>query len=83
MYLDSNHNNAVEKVALFEVMFKEKNFFDSDDFELIIDYYLANLRKKIALDLALEQYPNDLSLLLLKVDFLNGNNRLKSHYIFY
>ena len=42
MYLDSNpDNNAVEKVALFEAMLKEKKytFFDSDDFELIIDYY--------------------------------------------
>ena len=83
MYLDSNpDNNAVEKVALFEAMLNEKKytFFNSDDFELIIDYYFkVNFleKAKIALDLALEQYPNDLSILLLKVDFLNGKQSFK------
>ena len=42
MFLDLNpENNAIEKVALFESMLKDKTFtfFDADDFELIIDYY--------------------------------------------
>ena len=43
MLLDSNPNNdAVEKVALFESMIKGETFtfFDVEDFELIIEYYL-------------------------------------------
>ena len=83
MYLDSNpENNAIEKVALFESMLKGKTFtfFDADDFELIIDYYFqVNFKEKAnkALEIALEQYPDDLSLLLLKVDILNSRQSFK------
>ena len=83
MYLDLNpENNAIEKVALFESMLKGKTFtfFDADDFELIIDYYFkVNFIEKAnkALEIALEQYPDDLSLLLLKVDILNSRQSFK------
>ena len=81
MYLDSNsENNPVEKVALFEAMLMGKTFtfFDADDFELIIEYYFnVNFKSKAvkALEVGLEQFPNDLSLLLIKVDLLNGHQK--------
>jgi len=50
MLLDSNPNNdAVEKVALFESMIKGETFtfFDVEDFEQIIEYYLElDFKKK-------------------------------------
>ena len=81
MLLDSNPNNdAVEKVALFESMIKGETFtfFDVEDFELIIEYYLElNFKKKAkkALEIALEQYPIDLALILIKIEFLNSSQK--------
>ena len=50
MLLDSNpSNDAVEKVALFESMIKGETFafFDVEDFEIIIEYYLElDFKKK-------------------------------------
>lgn len=83
MFLDSNpENNAIQKVALFESMLKEKTFtfFDAEDYELIIDYYNQvsfKEKAKKALEMALEQYPNDLSLLLIKVEFLNSSQQFE------
>ena len=63
MLLDSNPNNdAINKVALFEAMLRDKSFtfFDVEDFELIIEYYLEfDFKKKAkkALEIALDQYP--------------------------
>ena len=81
MLLDSNpDNDAVEKVALFESMMKGETFafFEVEDFELIIEYYLdLNFKKKAkkALEVALEQYPIDLALTLIKIEFLNSAQR--------
>tara|TARA_Y100000991_G_scaffold209908_1_gene190619 strand:+ start:701 stop:868 length:168 start_codon:yes stop_codon:yes gene_type:complete len=50
MLLDSNpSNDAIEKVALFESMIKGETFafFDVEDFEIIIEYYLElDFKKK-------------------------------------
>lgn len=81
MLLDSNPNNdVVEKVALFESMIKGETFtfFDVEDFEQIIEYYLElDFKKKAkkALEIALEQYPIDLALTLIKIEFLNSSQR--------
>ena len=81
MLLDSNpDNDAVEKVALFESMMKGETFafFEVEDFELIIEYYLdLDFKKKAkkALEVALEQYPIDLALTLIKIEFLNSAQR--------
>ena len=78
--LDSNPNNdAVEKV-IFESMIKGETFtfFDVEDFELIIEYYLElDFKKKAkkALEIALEQYPIDLALILIKIEFLNSSQK--------
>ena len=83
MLLDSNPNNdAINKVALFEAMLRDKSFtfFDVEDFELIIEYYLEfDFKKKAkkALEIALNQYPVDLSLILFQVEFLNSANKFK------
>ena len=76
----SKPRQILRKAALFEAMLKGKTFtfFDADDFELIIEYYFnVNFKAKAvkALELGLEQYPNDLSLLLIKVDLLNGHQK--------
>ena len=73
MFLDSNpENNAFQKVALFESMLKDKTFtfFDAEDFEVIIEYYYqASFKDKAkkALDMGLDQYPNDLTLSLIHI----------------
>ena len=84
MLLDSNPNNdAVEKVALFESMIKGETFtfFDVEDFELIIEYYLElDFKKKAkkALEIALEQYPIDLALTCLLYTSPSPRDRQKS-----
>ena len=83
MFLDSNpKNNAIQKVALFESMLKDKTFtfFDAEDFEVIIEYYYQVSFKdkaKKALDMGLDQYPNDLTLLLIKVETLNASQQFE------
>ena len=83
MFLDSNtENNALQKVALFESMLKDNTFtfFDAEDFEVIIEYYF-HLRFKDkankALKMGLDQYPNDLTLLLIKVETLNSSEKFE------
>ena len=60
MYLENNEESYA--VAKFESMLKENNilFFDVDEFEEIIEYYLQYGRiskAKRALDIGLSQHP--------------------------
>ncbi len=74
MALDSN-GNADKSISKFESMLKTDDvyFFDAEDFEDIIHYYLNNgkiaLGKK-AIQIGLEQHPNALELKLLHVEVL-------------
>jgi len=81
---DSN-NEIIRKVAEFEEMLSGNSFtfFDVEDFENIIDYYLDvqfNLKVDKALELALDQYPNELSLVLIKVEVLNSKQFFDKSY---
>ena len=54
-----------------------------EDFEKIIDYYLDvefNAKAKNALSIAMNQFPNDLSLTLIKVDFLNAEQKFEESF---
>ena len=80
-----DNQDVLNKVALFEEMINEKSFtfFDVDDFEAIIDYYLGvDFKSKAikALKIGLAQYPNDLALTLLKVDLLNSNQKFEESF---
>ena len=72
-------SNSISK---FESMLKSNKFlfFDVDEFESIIIYYLESgnisLSNK-ALKMALKQYPNNSSILLLKVEALIVDNKIK------
>ncbi|MGW9686860.1 tetratricopeptide repeat protein [Flagellimonas sp. 2504JD1-5] len=74
MALDSNENPD-KSISKFESMLKTDDvyFFDAEDFEEIIHYYLNNgkvsLGKK-AIQIGLEQHPNSLELKLLRVEVL-------------
>ncbi|MEM9078256.1 MAG: tetratricopeptide repeat protein [Bacteroidota bacterium] len=74
MALDSN-GNPDKSISKFESMLKTDDvyFFDAEDFEDIIHYYLNNgkiaLGKK-AIQIGLEQHPNSLELKLLRVEVL-------------
>lgn len=74
-----NFNN--DSIYKFESMLKTNGFlfFDSDEFEEIIVYYLeignVSLAKK-AIAMATEQYPNSIALVLLKIELLLFNNEL-------
>ncbi|MEL6483639.1 MAG: tetratricopeptide repeat protein [Bacteroidota bacterium] len=74
MALDSNENPE-KSIDRFEAMLKTDDvyFFDAEDFEDIIHYYLNNgkiaLGKK-AIGIGLDQHPNALELKLLKVEVL-------------
>lgn len=81
----SDNQDVLNKVALFEDMLSQDSFsfFDVDDFEIIIDYYLSvDFKSKAheALKMGLNQYPNDLALILLKVDWLNSNQQFKNSF---
>ena len=83
MFLDSNpENNAIQKSSSSNLCLKIKLllFFDAEDFEVIIDYYYQVSFKdkaKKALDMGLDQYPNDLTLLLIKVETLNASQQFE------
>ncbi|WP_396592073.1 tetratricopeptide repeat protein [Allomuricauda sp. R78024] len=74
MALDSNEYPD-KSISKFESMLKTDDvyFFDAEDFEEIIHYYLNNgkvsLGKK-AIQIGLEQHPNSLELKLLRVEIL-------------
>jgi tetratricopeptide (TPR) repeat protein len=80
MSLDPNEHSE-EPIAKFESMLKtdEVYFFDAEDFEDIIHHYLnhgkISLAKK-ALKFGLEQHPNSIELLLLKVEIYVFENCL-------
>ena len=75
---DDYYNESIYK---FESMLKTNGFlfFDSDEFEEIIIYYLdignVSLAKK-AIAMATNQYPNSIALILLKIELLLLNNDL-------
>jgi tetratricopeptide (TPR) repeat protein len=80
-----DNQDVLNKVALFEEMINQKSFtfFDVDDFELIIDYYLSvdfSSKAGKALKMGLSQYPNDLALVLLKVDLLNSSQKFSESF---
>ena len=71
-----SNDEILQKVVLFEDMLSEKSFtfFDVEDYENIIDYYIdleMNEKVNAALDFGLNQFPNDLTLSLIKVEVLN------------
>ncbi len=78
-------NSIVNKVALFEemVLGKSFTFFDVEDFEKIAEYYIDldfNKKANISLDYALKQFPNDLSLTLIKVEMLNRDQNFEDSF---
>ena len=70
-------------LSKFELMLKTNSvyFFDSNEFEEIILFYLDNgklsLAKK-ALNLGLTQHPSSISLMLIKVEILILEDKLES-----
>jgi len=61
--------NPEELVERFEAMIKDgrHDFFDSDEYEFIIDYYMQNNQfalSRTAIETALELYPNDKRLMI-------------------
>ena len=69
-------------ILKFESMLKSNKFlfFDVDEFESIIIYYLESGNTSLsnkALKMALKQYPNNSSILLLKVEALIVDNKIK------
>ena len=80
-----SESEIIRKVAQFEDMLNGESFtfFDVEDFEKIIDYYLDvefNDKAKKALSIAMNQFPNDLSLTLIKVDFLNAEQKFEESF---
>ena len=71
-----------DSICKFESMLKTNSFmfFDSDEFEEIIVYYIEtgnmSLAKK-AIAMATEQYPNSTALALLNIEVLIFDNELK------
>ena len=85
---ENPHSNdeILQKVVQFEDMLSEKSFtfFDVEDYENIIDYYIdLELNDKVlaALDFGLNQFPNDLTLSLIKVDVLNSKQLVDDSYM--
>ena len=79
MMLPEEENYAVTK---FELMLKENNilFFDVDEFEEIVEYYLEYGRiskAKRALEIGLSQHPDASSLKLLNAEQLVFEDRLE------
>lgn len=74
MFLDYNEEENMS-LSKYEAMLKSNRvlFFDSNEFENIIQHYLDNgelNRSKKALKIALQQHPNNISLQLLNVEVL-------------
>lgn len=82
MALDSNEYPD-KSISKFESMLKTDDvyFFDAEDFEEIIHYYLNNgkisLGKK-AIQIGLEQHPNSLELKLLRVEVLTFEDKYEA-----
>jgi len=77
----SEHDEPNFSVKRFEKMLKTNNvfFFDSIEFERIIEHYLelakVNLAKK-AIKIGLDQHPNSITLMLFKVELFVFEDRL-------
>ena len=81
-----SNDEILQKVVQFEDMLSEKSFtfFDVEDYENIIDYYIdLELHEKVnaALDFGLNQFPNDLTLSLIKVEVLNSKQLVDDSYM--
>ena len=81
-----SNDEILQKVVLFEDMLSEKSFtfFDVEDYENIIDYYVdLEMHEKVnaALDFGLNQFPNDLTLSLIKVEVLNSRQLVDDSYM--
>ena len=81
-----SNDEILRKVVLFEDMLSEKSFtfFDVEDYENIIDYYIdLEMHEKVnaALDFGLNQFPNDLTLSLIKVEVLNSKQLVDDSYM--
>ena len=81
-----SNDEILQKVVQFEDMLSKKSFtfFDVEDYENIIDYYIdLELNDKVlaALDFGLNQFPNDLTLSLIKVDVLNSKQLVDDSYM--
>ena len=81
-----SNDEILQKVVQFEDMISEKSFtfFDVEDYENIIDYYIdLEMHEKVnaALDFGLNQFPNDLTLSLIKVEVLNSKQLVDDSYM--
>ena len=81
-----SNDEILQKVVQFEDMLSEKSFtfFDVEDYENIIDYYIdLEMHEKVnaALDFGLNQFPNDLTLSLIKVEVLNSKQLVDDSYM--
>jgi Cytochrome c biogenesis factor len=81
----SSNDEILQKVVQFEDMLKGKSFtfFDVEDYENIVDYYIdVEMTSKAisALDFGLNQFPNDLTLSLIKVEVLNSKQLFDDSY---
>ncbi|MDB4097505.1 tetratricopeptide repeat protein [Flavobacteriaceae bacterium] len=71
-----------DSILKFESMIKSNQFlfFDTDEFESIIIYYLESGNSSMAnkaIKMAIDQYPNNTSILLLKVEALIFENKIE------
>ena len=71
-----------DSILKFESMIKSNQFlfFDTDEFESIIIYYLESGNSSMAnkaIKMAIDQYPNNTSILLLKVETLIFENKIE------
>jgi len=71
-----------DSILKFESMIKSNKFlfFDIDEFESIIIYYLESGNSSMAnkaIKMAVDQYPNNTSILLLKVEALIFENKIE------
>ena len=71
-----------DSIIKFESMIKSNKFlfFDTDEFESIIIYYLESGNSSMAskaIKMAVEQYPNNTSILLLKVEALIFEDKIE------
>ena len=83
-YYDSNEDSEdiLAKVNRFEEMLSSKTsiYFDCEDFQELVDYYLNILDNKqadLVLKYAFEQHPNNIELKIAKTHVLIANNKFK------
>lgn len=85
MFSDQEEENFNISLSKFESMLKSNKilFFDSEEFENIVLHYLddgkINLSKK-ALKLGLEQHPDSIGLMLVKVELLVFENKFEQGF---